>query len=163
MSTFAGYTIVSGEAATFNYDLLQEYSEDFEQDARVLLLAGTLTNAPKYLKAQQARRKLSKAFEKAFQSVDILLGPTMPITTPSLKKDWVEQNLDVVKLGLPFTVPANLAGIPNLSVPMGVDSNGLPTGMQFMGNHLSEKLLFQVGHVWEDTNPLKIKLEEIND
>ena len=163
MSTFAGYSIVSGEAAAYNYNLLQESSEEFEQDARVLLLAGTFTNAPKYLRAQQARRKLSKGFEKAFQSVDILVCPTMPITTPAFNKNWVEQNLDVIKLGLPFTVPANLAGIPSLSVPMGIDSNGLPTGMQLMGNHLSEKLLFQVGHAWESTNPLKIKLEDINN
>lgn len=163
MSTFAGYTIVSGEAAAYNYDLLQEASEQFEQDTRILLTAGNLTNAPKYLRAQQARRKIATAFEKVFEDVDLLLGPTVPMTTPAFTEKWVEQNLEVVRRCLPFTVPANLAGIPSLSVPMGVDSNGLPTGMQLMGKHLSENRLFQIGHAWESTNPLKFQLERITD
>ena len=56
-----------------------------------------------------------------------------------------------------FTAPANLTGTPSLSVPMGLCSKGLPTGMQFIGNHLTEKQLFQVGHAWEQTNPLSFR------
>lgn len=93
------------------------------------------------------------AFQKAFENVDILLGPAIPITTPAYAQNWVDQNLDVVRRYLPFTVPLNLTGTPGLSVPMGLDRQGLPAGMQFIGNHLSEKQLLQIGTAWESVNP----------
>jgi len=58
-----------------------------------------------------------------------------------------------------FTAPVNITGTPSLSVPMGLDQRGLPVGMQFIGNHLSEKQLLQVGSAWESIEPLKITLE----
>jgi aspartyl-tRNA(Asn)/glutamyl-tRNA(Gln) amidotransferase subunit A len=158
LSTFAGYTILAGEASASQYEGLQSQPQDYAQDAKVLLLSGTLIHAPQYLKAQQARRKMAKAFKRAFEKVDILLGPTIPITTPSFQENWVEQNLDIVNRCLPFTAPANLAGIPSLSVPMGMDSKGLPAGMQLMGNHLTEQKLLQAGYAWEKTEPLGYRL-----
>lgn len=160
MSTFAGYTTVTGEAATFHHDWLKTNLEDYSPDSRALLLAGSLTSTTDYLQSQQARRKLTIAFQKVFETVDVLLGPTIPITTPAFRDNWVEQNLEAVKHTLPFNVPANLAGIPSLSVPMGLCSKGLPTGMQLMGNHLSEELLLQVGYAWEETNPLYNRTSE---
>jgi len=156
MSTFSGYTIVTGEASNLHYEWLQTFSEAYSADNRIFLLSGTLQNTARYVRAQQARRKMAEAFDKAFQEVDILLGPTIPITTPAFAENWVEQNLEVIRRTLPFTVPINLTGVPSLSVPMGMCSDGLPVGMQFIGKHLSEKLLFQVGYAWETTNPLSI-------
>lgn len=161
MSTFSGYMTATVEGATFNYEWLQTHLQDYSPDTRALFLAGSLTNSPQYVRAGQARRKLAKAFKKAFEDVDIILGPTIPFTTPAFSKNWVAQNLEVVRHGLPFTVPANLTGVPSLSVPMGIDSKGLPAGMQFMGNHLSEKLLLQTGHTWESTNPLCFRFNEV--
>lgn len=158
MSTFAGYAIVTGEASTFHYDWLSNYPEKYSTDIRSFLLAGALSNTPQYIRAQQARRKIVKALQRSFLEVDILLGPTIPITTPAFSKHWIQQNLDVVRRCLPFTAPINLAGIPSLAVPMGLDQNGLPVGMQFIGNHLSEKLLLQVGSAWESVDPLNISL-----
>ncbi|WP_256583431.1 amidase family protein, partial [Pseudomonas sp. 2995-1] len=97
---------------------------------------------PQYVRAQQARRKLTNAFKKAFEDVDVLVGPTIPISTPPFQDNLVAQNLEITKQSMPFTSPANLTGTPSLAVPMGIDSNGLPAGMQFIGKHLSEKLLF---------------------
>lgn len=159
MSEFAGYLTVTGEASAFHYKWLQTDSEDYSQDIRTFFLAGALTNTPKYIQAQQARRKMVEAFHKAFDEVDILLGPTIPITTPAFSASWVKQNLEVVKQCLPFTVPVNLTGTPALAVPMGFDSKGLPAGMQFIGNHLSEKLLLQIGKAWEETNPLHFSMQ----
>ncbi|MFA1818846.1 amidase [Virgibacillus oceani] len=158
MSTFSGYTIVTGEAANTHYEWMQTCPEDYSADIHSFFLTGTLTNQPEYVRAQQARRKMKEAFDKAFQGVDIMLGPTIPITTPAYAENWVDQNLDVINRCLPFTVPINLTGVPSLSVPIGLDSNGLPVGMQFIGNHLSEKLLLQVGNEWEKTNPLSFGL-----
>src|SRR5690606_31226594 len=97
-----------------------------------------------------------EAFGKAFQDVDMMLGPTIPITTPAYAENWVEQNLEVVRRCMPFTVPINLTGVPSLSVPIGLCSAGLPVGMQFIGKHLDEKRLLQVETEWEKTNPMSI-------
>ncbi|GEL77926.1 amidase [Tenuibacillus multivorans] len=158
MSTFSGYSIVTGESSAFHYEWLQTQPEDYGMDNRPFLLSGTLTNTPQYVKAQQSRRKLVEAFHKAFKSVDIMLGPTIPITTPAFAQNWVEQNLEVIRRCLPFTVPVNLSGTPSLSVPMGLCSNGLPVGMQFIGNHLSEEQLLQVGYAWESINPFQFQI-----
>lgn len=160
MATFAGFTISSGEAAAFNYESLQMQSAAFAQDTKALLLAGTLTTTTQYVQAQQVRRKLAKAFQKAFEDVDVILGPTIPVTAPAIGGNWAEQNLEVTTRCLPFTVPANLAGIPSLSVPIGLSSERLPVGMQFMGKHLSEKQLLQVGAAWERTKPLSYGANE---
>lgn len=159
MANFSGYAIVGGEAAAFHYEWLQDHPEDYSTDIRTFFLAGALSNTPQYVKAQQARRMMVKAFDKAFQDVDILLGPTIPITTSAFQENWVEQNLDVVRRCMPFTSPVNLTGTPSLAVPMGLDQKGLPAGMQFIGKHLSEKQLLQVGHAWERVGPLRIRVE----
>ncbi|PJH69369.1 Asp-tRNA(Asn)/Glu-tRNA(Gln) amidotransferase GatCAB subunit A, partial [Salmonella enterica subsp. enterica serovar Typhimurium] len=82
--------------------------EDYSADNRAFLLAGTLTTTPQYVRAQQARRKMTEAFDKAFEDVDVLLGPTIPITTPAFRENWVDQNLEVIRRCLPFTSPVNL-------------------------------------------------------
>lgn len=155
MATFSGYLTVTGEASAFHHKWLQTQPEDYSADIRTFFLAGSLSNTPQYVKAQQARRRMVRGFHKAFHNVDILLGPTIPITTPTFSEYWIDQNLDVVKRCLPFTSPVNLTGTPGLSVPMGLDQRGLPVGMQFIGNHLCEKQLLQVGLAWETTEPLR--------
>lgn len=154
MSTFSGYVVVTGEAANLHYKWLQEHAEDYSTDIRSFFLSGILTNTPQYVSAQQARRKMVESFHKTFCDVDVMLGPTIPITTPAFDENWVKQNLDVIRRCLPFTSPVNLTGTPSLSVPMGLDSKRMPVGMQFIGNHLSEKQLLQIGYVWESTDPL---------
>lgn len=160
MSTFAGYVITSGEAATLHFNWLKHYPEDYSEDIRSYFLTGTLTNTTQYVSAQQVRRKMIDAFKQAFQDVDLMLAPTIPMTTPAYQENWIEQNLAVVKRCMPFTVPINLTGVPSLAVPMGLDKRGLPVGMQLIGNHLSEQLLLQVGSVWENTHPLTNTLEK---
>lgn len=159
LATFSGYMTVVGEAAAFHQKWLRTNSKDYSPDIRSFFLAGTLTSSSQYVKAQQARRRMVKGFKKAFLNVDVLLGPTIPIATPPFKENWLEQNLDVVKRCLPFTSPVNLTGTPALSVPIGLDRRGLPVGMQFIGNHFSEKRLLQIGYAWEKTEPLKNRLK----
>ncbi|WP_077603472.1 amidase [Oceanobacillus sojae] len=157
LSTFSGYTIAAGEASALHHKWLQTHSSDYSADIRSFFLAGALTDTPQYLQAQQARRKLVKGFQEAFKHVDLLLGPTIPITPQIYSEQWVKQNLEVIRSCLPFTVPANLTGTPSLAVPMGLDSENLPVGMQFIGTPLSEKLLLQAGKAWESTMPLRFR------
>lgn len=159
MSTYSAYSIVTSEASTVHYDWLQQYPEDYSQDIRTSFLSGTLLSPSHYIQAQQARRVMVNALKPVFDQVDVLLAPTIPYTTPAFQEQWVKQNLDVVKHSMPFTSPINLTGVPSLATPIGRDQNGLPVGMQWIGNHLSEKLLLQMGKAWESTDPLHTTLE----
>lgn len=161
MATYAGYVIVMGEGASYHHGMLQANPKGFGPDDRIQLEAGTLITATQYMESQQIRRALVKALKKVFSEVDVLAGPSLPIPAPQFESNWVEQNLDLTERTMPFTVPANLAAIPSLSIPIGLSPDGLPIGMQLMGNHLSEKLLLRVGYAWECTDPLDGKMPEI--
>ncbi|GAE24863.1 aspartyl-tRNA(Asn) amidotransferase subunit A [Halalkalibacter wakoensis JCM 9140] len=160
MSSFSNYVITTGEAATYHYEKLQQIPEQYASDVRTFFTAGVLTHTPQYVRAQQVRRSLTEAIKKEFEDVDMMVAPTIPITTPKFQDDWIAQNLAITKKCMPFTSPANVTGTPSLSVPMGRCSKGLPVGMQFIGNHQTEKLLLQAGEAWEQTDPLTNTLEK---
>lgn len=93
-----------------------------------------------YLKAQRVRAIIARELQEAFAQVDLLLAPTTPTTAfpwdPNQAVDPVQVYLNDI-----FTVPVNLAGLPAISVPVGVDANGLPVGMQLIGPAFDEALL----------------------
>jgi aspartyl-tRNA(Asn)/glutamyl-tRNA(Gln) amidotransferase subunit A len=94
-----------------------------------------------YKKAQRVRRMLCDEFRDVFTRVDVLLSPTIPTTAFRIGEkidDPVAMYLSDI-----FTVPANLVGIPAVSVPVGRDGRGLPIGAQIMGPHFSEELILQ--------------------
>ena len=90
-----------------------------------------------YLKALRTKALIKQAFDKAFAKYDVILGPAAPTTAPKLG----ESLSDPLKmyLGDVYTVSVNLAGLPGISVPCGVDSKGLPIGMQLIGDCFKEK------------------------
>ncbi|MBU0515817.1 MAG: Asp-tRNA(Asn)/Glu-tRNA(Gln) amidotransferase subunit GatA, partial [Proteobacteria bacterium] len=100
-----------------------------------------------YGKASQVRTLLVRDFQAAFEKCDILVTPTAP--TPAFKIG--EKTDDPVQMYLSdvCTLPINLAGIPGLSVPAGLSSDGLPIGVQFLGPHFAEERLLNVGHAFE--------------
>ncbi len=96
-----------------------------------------------YLRAQKVRTKILQDFEEAFKQCDALLTPA----TPSAAFGYGEKGDDPVAMYLNdiFTVTANLAGLPAIAVPAGVDSQGLPLGLQVIGRALDEEACFKVG------------------
>ena len=101
-----------------------------------------------YLKAQRVRRLIKNDFDTAFQSVDAILTPATPTAAfPVGRKvdDPVTNFLNDI-----FTVPANLAGLPGMSVPAGLNADGLPLGLQVLGRAFGEATLYSVGRVIED-------------
>lgn len=104
-----------------------------------------------YRKAQQVRRRLLEDFQKAFEAVDVLITPTTPDT--AFKQGEKLDDPLAMYLSDIFTAPANLAGIPGLSIPIGKDSKGLPMGMQIMGPHFSEELILRLGVQVENLVP----------
>lgn len=99
-----------------------------------------------YLKAQQIRSLIKTDFQEAFKQVDVILGPTT--LSPAFKLG--EKTSDPVSMYLNdiFTIAANLAGIPGMSLPVGF-IDGLPIGMQLMGNYFEEAKLLNVAHQYQ--------------
>lgn len=100
-----------------------------------------------YIKAQKVRRLILEDFTKAFEKCDALMTPTSPSAAFAVGEhmdDPIQMYLEDV-----FTSPASLAGMPGLSVPAGLNSNGLPLGLQIIGKHWDEETVFKVGHAIE--------------
>lgn len=164
LAKYAGFVTATSEAGANYYNSLKTDLNKHAQDVRAFLLTGSIVTGTQYIRAQKARRTLVNGLKEGFKEVDVLLGPTIPITTPKFdEENWENQAIDVVEKVLPFTVPANLAGIPAFSVPMGLDSKGLPTGMQFFGKNFTEKQLLQIGKAWEQTKPIDYSQVELEN
>ncbi len=100
-----------------------------------------------YLKAQKVRTLIKQDFEAAFAQVDVLVCPTAP--TPAFKAgDKSADPLSMYLIDL-MTIPVNLAGLPAMSVPCGFSREGLPIGLQIIGNVLREDQIFQVAYAYE--------------
>lgn len=100
-----------------------------------------------YLKAQKVRTLIKQDFEAAFNNVDVLVSPTAP-TTAFKSGDKSADPLSMYLVDL-MTIPVNLAGLPAMSVPCGFDSQGMPVGLQIIGNVLREDQVLQVGYAYE--------------
>lgn len=133
-------------------NLFQDYAktrgQNFGTEVKRRIMLGTYVLSAGYYDAYYSRaievRKLIKAdFEKAFEKVDLIAMPTAPTTAFKVG----EKTADPLQMYLEdiFTVPANLAGVPAISIPSGKDNNGLPFGVQFFAPHFREDLLFAIG------------------
>ena len=106
-----------------------------------------------YLKALRTKALIKQAFDKEFEKYDVILGPAAPTTAPKLG----ESLSDPLKmyLGDVYTVSVNLAGLPGISVPCGVDSKGLPIGLQLIGDCFKEKNIIRAAYAYEQTRAYK--------
>ncbi|MBD2561190.1 Asp-tRNA(Asn)/Glu-tRNA(Gln) amidotransferase subunit GatA [Nostoc sp. UIC 10607] len=113
-----------------------------------------------YLKAQKVRTLIKQDFEKAFGAVDVLVCPTSPTT--AFKAG--EKTTDPLSMYLTdlMTIPVNLAGLPSLSLPCGFDDQGLPIGLQLIGNVLREDQLFQVAYAYEQSTTWHLRKPQIS-
>ncbi len=104
-----------------------------------------------YGKAQQVRSLIKADFRKAFESCDAIITPTSP--TPAFLLGEKVDNPLAMYLNDIYTVTANLAGIPGLSVPCGLSANRLPIGFQLLGTYWSEPALFKLAYAYETAQP----------
>ncbi len=112
-----------------------------------------------YLKAQQARTLIKKDFDDAFMHVDVIASPT----TPEAAFLAGAKTSDPMKMYLSdiFTISANLAGNPGISVPCGFTSKGLPVGLQLMGRHFDEATVLKTAHAYEQSTDWHKRRPEI--
>lgn len=127
-------------------------SEGFGTEVKRRIMLGTYALSAGYYdayykKASQVRTLIRQDFEKAFNKCDVIITPTAP--TPAFKLG--EKIDDPLKMYLSdiFTIPANLAGIPGISLPCGFTSGGLPIGFQILANAFQEEMLLKVAHAYE--------------
>ena len=105
-----------------------------------------------YSKAQKVRALVKRDYQRAFEKCDAILTPT----SPSVAFKIGERSDDPLAMYLSdiYTVSANLAGVPAISVPCGLSRDGLPIGMQLIGDFWSEDVLLNLGHKYETAFPL---------
>ncbi|MCI5918402.1 MAG: Asp-tRNA(Asn)/Glu-tRNA(Gln) amidotransferase subunit GatA [Roseburia sp.] len=106
-----------------------------------------------YLKALRTKALIKKEFDKAFEKYDIILGPAAPTTAPKLGeslKDPIQMYLGDI-----YTISVNLAGLPGISLPCGEDENGLPIGLQLIGDCFEEKKIIRAAYAFEQTRNYK--------
>ena len=169
----AAYYIIAMSEASSNlarYDGLRYgYSEEFTDtdwftyiakvrrngfgpEVRRRIILGTFTLSSGYynryyLKALKVRTLIRMDFEKAFKRFDVLAAPTMP-TPPFKLGEKIENPLELYMCDID-TVPANLAGLPSISIPCGFTTSGLPVGLQLIAPPFREDLLFRVAYAFE--------------
>ena len=115
-----------------------------------------------YLKALRTKALIKKEFDKAFAKYDLILAPASPDTAPKLGSSLS----DPLKmyLGDIYTISVNLAGLPGMTVPCGMDSKGLPIGMQLIGDCFKEKNIIRAGYAFECTRKYEMpKLAKVSD
>jgi aspartyl-tRNA(Asn)/glutamyl-tRNA(Gln) amidotransferase subunit A len=146
------YGFRAPEAKTLGEMYRQTRDLGFGAEVKRRILLGTYVLSAGYYdayyrKAQQVRRLIAQDFVQAFEQVDAILTPTTP--TPAFRLG--EKSEDPVSMYLAdiYTVTANLAGICGLSVPCGVSREGLPIGLQILGNHFQEGTVLRVGQAVE--------------
>ena len=105
-----------------------------------------------YLKALRTKALIKKAFDDAFAKYDVILGPASPYTAPKLG----ESLSDPIQmyLGDIYTISVNLAGLPGMTVPCGMDSKGLPIGLQLIGDCFKENNIIRAGYAFEQSREM---------
>ncbi len=144
-----------GHRAAEPRDLTDLYTrtrgEGFGEEVKRRIMTGTYVLSAGYydayyLKAQQVRQAIAEDFNKAFENVDVVMGPTTP--TPAFRIGEKTDDPITMYLNDIYTIGVNLAGLPGLSIPCGL-VDGLPVGVQVIGRHFDEARILNVAHVFQ--------------
>ncbi|MCK8825629.1 Asp-tRNA(Asn)/Glu-tRNA(Gln) amidotransferase subunit GatA [Fuchsiella alkaliacetigena] len=141
-------------------------SEGFGDEVKRRIMLGTYALSSGYyddyyLKAQKVRTLIKEDFAKAFAEYDLLLSPTSPFTAFGVGEKTDSDDLLQMYISDLCTVPANLAGIPGISIPCGFDSQGLPIGLQLLGDYFAEEKLIQAAYTFEQNTDFHQQRTEI--
>jgi aspartyl-tRNA(Asn)/glutamyl-tRNA(Gln) amidotransferase subunit A len=145
-----------GHRAKEYNDLAEMYeksrSEGFGEEVKRRIMIGTYVLShgyydAYYLKAQKIRRLIAQDFVEAYKHCDVIMGPTSPTTAFNLG----EKGDDPVQMYLSdiYTIAVNLAGLPGMSIPCGFGANGMPVGLQIIGNYFDEARMLNVAHQYQ--------------
>ena len=147
-------TILMSEAAAYHRELLAKDGDKLTPSVRLRLEAGLFVTAADYLKAQQARARFNYEMSQLFQNVDLLAGPSEPITAPPILATEVtigDSTVGTVGALTQYTRPYNISGTPAVSVPCGFSQAGMPIGLQLAGRAFDEATVLRAAHAYEQS------------
>ncbi|MGY0070247.1 amidase [Streptomyces sp. QTS137] len=143
------------EATAYHERSLRATPDLYAADVRILLEAGELTSAGDYLRAQRARTMMRDAWARMFDGIDVLAAPTVPMTAAEAGQEaveWADGTTEAVSDSyVRLCAPANITGVPALTLPVGHDRAGLPIGMQLMARPFHDATVLRVGRVYEES------------
>jgi aspartyl-tRNA(Asn)/glutamyl-tRNA(Gln) amidotransferase subunit A len=154
LSRFDG--VKFGHRASDYTDLVDMYkktrAEGFGEEVKRRIMTGSYVLShgyydAYYLQAQKIRRMIADDFQRAFAECDVIAGPVAPTVAWKLGNNASDPLADY--LADIFTLPASLAGLPGMSMPVGFGEGGMPVGMQLIGNYLAEAKLLNVAHQYQ--------------
>ena len=147
-------TVLMSEATAYHRDLLEKDGHQIYEPVRQRLEAGLFISAAEYLRAQQARTIFDNQGRSLLDDVDLLAGPTEPVTAPRIMASKVmagEQEVGVVGALTQYTRPYNINGFPAISVPCGFSDENMPIGLQLAGKPFDELTVLRAAHAYEQT------------
>jgi aspartyl-tRNA(Asn)/glutamyl-tRNA(Gln) amidotransferase subunit A len=143
------------EATAYHERSLRATPDLYAADVRILLEAGELTSAGDYLRAQRARTMMRDAWARMFDGIDVLAAPTVPMTAAEAGQEaveWADGTTETVSDSyVRLCAPANITGVPALTLPVGHDRAGLPIGMQLMARPFHDATVLRVGRLYEES------------
>ncbi|AKZ58629.1 Amidase [Streptomyces ambofaciens ATCC 23877] len=143
------------EATAYHERSLRATPDLYAADVRILLEAGELTSAGDYLRAQRARTMMRDAWARMFDGIDVLAAPTVPMTAAEAGQEaveWADGTTEAVSDSyVRLCAPANITGVPALTLPVGHDHAGLPIGMQLMARPFHDATVLRVGRAYEES------------
>lgn len=151
----ATWAILMPEAAAYNQDYLRNSPEKFTDEVRTLVETGAATIATDYLNALRLRTLIQAAWQNMFDAIDVLLAPTV-VAPATLRSDpsinWPDGRTETATVAyVRYSAPAALTGLPSLSVPAGFTADGLPLGVQILGNRSGSPRFFRSVTHWSRT------------
>jgi aspartyl-tRNA(Asn)/glutamyl-tRNA(Gln) amidotransferase subunit A len=145
-------TILMAEATAYHSQLMQHQGLRLDPKVRLRLEAGLLISAVDYLQAQRARRLFYQQSCDLFKKVDLLAGPTVPITACNIGTEKIQigdTRMGVIAALTQHTRPYNLNGFPAITVPCGFSRDGLPVGFQLAGKPFDEETVLRTAFAYE--------------
>ncbi|MEE6178318.1 amidase [Mycobacterium sp. 050134] len=147
------FGILRPEAAAYHRQMLHEHGDLYGDDVREALQAGSSALAIDYLDAQGKRAVIRQRWRDLFDDIDVLIAPTVPVAAMEAGRPqvtWPDGTTEgPVEAYIRFSAPANLTGLPALTVPCGFTSAGLPIGLQIIGRSFDETTVLRVGHAYQ--------------
>ncbi len=141
------------EAAAYHQTMLRTRGGRYQDDVRVFLEAGEFMLASQYLKVLRVRTLVKEAFRAAFDGLDAIVCPTLPATAARAGLQEFQfpngTRKSVMDAYVGHSAPANVTGLPALSLPCGFDSDGMPVGLQVIGRPYDERTVLRVGQAYE--------------
>jgi aspartyl-tRNA(Asn)/glutamyl-tRNA(Gln) amidotransferase subunit A len=146
-------TVDIAEPSAYHAAWLREHPETYGDDVRALLEVGELYLATHYIQAQRYRSVIHERFADVLRDHDAIITPTVPFTAPPVGATDITletgETLDIISAVMRYNALPPLTGMPALSVPCGFSDNGLPIGMQVIGDAFDEGMMLRIAHGYQ--------------